>query len=67
MGELYDIFFFCVCLAQWIFEARHAAKVSVLGAQSSIVSASEAPNVHSEVIFLGPSTVKHEVSETPPS
>ena len=45
VGELYDIYFLGVCLAQWIFEARHAAKVSVLGAQSSIVSASEPPNV----------------------
>ena len=35
---------FGVCLAKWISEARHAAKVSVWGAQSSIVSAVEPPN-----------------------
>ena len=35
---------FGVCLAKWIFEARHAAKVSVWGAQSSIVRAVAPPN-----------------------
>ena len=52
-AKLYDIFF-SVCLALWIFEARHARKVSVLGAQSSIVSATEPPKVPQWRHFLWP-------------
>ena len=37
--------FFGVCLAKWTFEARHAAELSVWGAQNVSVSAIEVSKV----------------------